>query len=245
MLLSNFFIIFVRTGAIVFFLPGFGENYVSSRIKIVISFYLSILIFPIIPLILQEGPSSNSDFFKLLVSEASIGVFWGAMIRMIIFCLQISGAIMSQATSLAQIFGGTASMDAQPAISHILVISGIALLSIIGLHGTYLSYIINTYSISPPGEFLTGMDIAIHSSSTIAKTFATAFQISAALLTTTLLYNIILGVINRAMPQLLVSFVGAPAITAGGLMFLFIMGPALMDIWLNFSEKIIKFPEEL
>ncbi|MEJ2037160.1 MAG: flagellar biosynthetic protein FliR, partial [Maritimibacter sp.] len=38
-------------------------------------------------------------------------------------------------------------------------------------------------------------------------------------------------VINRAMPQLMVAFVGAPAITAGGLILMFLSTPILLNIW--------------
>lgn len=240
---AHLFTVFVRIGAIVFFLPGFGESYVPSRIKFIVAVSFTALVFPIIAPTLNEISKLGTITVGVILSEALVGVFWGAIIRMLIFTLQIAGAIMSQATSLAQIFGGTANMDAQPAIAHILVISGVALLSIIGVQDTYLIYIVNTYKVAPVGSVLSGSDAASYSSSIVAKTFAMAFQIAAAVLTASLLYNIILGVINRAMPQLLVSFVGAPAIMAGGLLLLFIMAPTLMDVWLEFAWTIIMIPE--
>ncbi len=44
-------------------------------------------------------------------------------------------------------------------------------------------------------------------------------------------YNLALGVINRAMPQLMVTFVGAPAITLGGLVLLLISAPIMLGVW--------------
>jgi flagellar biosynthetic protein FliR len=57
-----------------------------------------------------------------------------------------------------------------------------------------------------------------------------------------LLYNVALGVINRAMPQLMVAFVGAPAITAGGLILLALTTPVLLPIWQRAFEALLLNP---
>ena len=56
----------------------------------------------------------------------------------------------------------------------------------------------------------------------MGRTFALAFSLAAPFVTAALLYNIALGVINRAMPQLSVTFIGAPALTAGGLLLILV-----------------------
>ena len=66
----------------------------------------------------------------------------------------------------------------------------------------------------------------------VGRTFALGFTLAAPFVVASLIYNVTLGVINRAMPQLMVSFVGAPAITAGGLFLLFITAPVLLGVWI-------------
>ncbi len=239
---AQLFLVFVRTAAMTFLLPGFGESYVPARIKLVLAAGLAVLVFPMVGPTIAVDPRAENQFFSLLMIEAFTGLFWGTVIRLIIHALQIAGSIISQATSLAQIFGGSVNMDAQPAMGHILVISGLALICVLGLHETYLVYILNTYQVTPAGSLLSGADVAAYSSEHIGKAFALAFQLAAAALTATLLYNIILGVINRAMPQLLVSFVGAPAITAGGLLILYLMAPTILQVWLRFVAEIVAIP---
>lgn len=63
--------------------------------------------------------------------------------------------------------------------------------------------------------------------------FANAFTLAAPFVITSLIYNVALGAINRAMPQLMVAFVGAPAITAGGLILLMLISPLILSIWLD------------
>jgi flagellar biosynthetic protein FliR len=57
-----------------------------------------------------------------------------------------------------------------------------------------------------------------------------------------LVYNVVLGVINRAMPQLMVSFVGAPALTAGGLLLFFLAAPIMLAIWLATFSAFMEMP---
>ena len=63
----------------------------------------------------------------------------------------------------------------------------------------------------------------------VSGAFAMAFRLAAPFVIVSVLYNITLGVINRAMPQLMVAFVGAPVITAGGLALLALMSPILQS----------------
>jgi flagellar biosynthetic protein FliR len=44
------------------------------------------------------------------------------------------------------------------------------------------------------------------------------------------------------MPQLMVSFVGAPAITAGGLFLLFVTAPLMLSAWNSALNKFLQNP---
>ena len=55
--------------------------------------------------------------------------------------------------------------------------------------------------------------------------------------------NIIaLGAINRAMPQLMVSMVGAPALTLGALALLAVVTPVLLSVWLGVFQDYLADP---
>ena len=78
--------------------------------------------------------------------------------------------------------------------------------------------------------------------SRISFSFAMAFSLAAPFVIASLIYNVALGVINKAMPQLMVAFVGAPAITAGGLILLFVAAPLLLSVWINGLEALLETP---
>lgn len=60
-----------------------------------------------------------------------------------------------------------------------------------------------------------------------------------------LLYNVALGVINRAMPQLMVAMVGAPAITLGGIALFAIAAPLMLQVWLSALSAYLAAPLQI
>jgi len=76
----------------------------------------------------------------------------------------------------------------------------------------------------------------------VARSFALGFTLAAPFVIASMLYNVTLGVINRAMPQLMVAFVGAPAITAGGLVLLFLSAPILLSVWADALRSFLDAP---
>jgi len=76
----------------------------------------------------------------------------------------------------------------------------------------------------------------------ISRAFALGFTLAAPFVIASFIYNVTLGVINKAMPQLMVAFVGAPAITAGGLILLMLAAPLMLSIWVESMALFIINP---
>ena len=79
----------------------------------------------------------------------------------------------------------------------------------------------------------------------VSHVFALGFTLAAPFVIASLVYNVTLGVINRAMPQLMVAFVGAPVITFGALVMLFAASPALLSVWLDAMGAFFANPAAL
>ena len=76
----------------------------------------------------------------------------------------------------------------------------------------------------------------------IANAFALAFTLAAPFVILSVIYNIALGAINKAMPQLMVAFIGAPVITAGGLFVLMLAAPFMLEVWLSALDNFLASP---
>lgn len=230
-LLWHVWIVFLRIGAIVSVMPAFGEQSVPMRVKLAIALAFSVVVATALP-VHAASTSSMVETGTLFATEPLIGLMLGIGLRMLVFALQTAGSMAAQATSLSQILGGAAS-EPMPAMGHFLVVAGLALAALSGLHVRAAQFMVLTYEIFPVGEFPDGGAAAKWGVQQVAHAFSLAFTLAAPFVIVSLLYNLTLGVINRAMPQLMVAFVGAPVITAGSLILLLLASPLLLSVWLE------------
>ncbi len=233
------FYVFLRVGAVMALLPGFGERMVPTRVKLVLALAFTLVTAPAIVPILPDVPLDN--LFAEGGTEVVIGLALGATLRLFVMALSIAGSIAAQSVSLAQILGGQA-IDPQPAIGHVMVLAGLTLAVMSGLHVKVAQLIIYSYELLPPGRWPEASDFLSWGVERTAKAFALGFTLAAPFVIMSLIYNLALGVINRAMPQLMVSFVGAPAITAGGLIVLALSTPFVLQVWLSVMDAFLADP---
>ena len=236
------FVVFVRVSAMMAVLPAFGDQPVPMRVRLVLSLMFTLIIAPAVAPTIGPMPDALLPSAALLVPEAVAGLFFGVFLRFFILALQIAGSIAAQSTSLSQIFGGSAGVDPQPAIGHVLVVAGTALAALSGLHVQAAAYMILSYDMVPFGVGLHADVVLQAGVAEVTRCFALGFTLSAPFLIASLIYNVILGVINRAMPQLMVSFVGAPAITAGGLFLLLLTAPVILSVWMIAFSAFMESP---
>ncbi len=101
---------------------------------------------------------------------------------------------------------------------------------------------ISSYEIMPPGFFPTGRDAVEWGTAQIASAFALALTLASPFIVESFAYNIGLGAINRAMPSLMVAFIGAPAITAGAILMLLLASPILLSFWNGHIDLVLANP---
>jgi flagellar biosynthetic protein FliR len=224
------FVVFLRVGAMLALLPLFGEMTVPVRVRLGLGLAFTLVVLPAVAGMLPP-PGGPADLLLLLLGEAAVGIAFGIFLRLFVLALQTAGTIAAQATSLSQLFGAGPGAEPSPAMAHLLVIGGLALAAILGLHVQVAAYMIQSYALVPPGALLDPAMLLEAGVAEVGGAFALAFSLAAPFVAAALLYNVTLGVINRAMPQLMVTFIGAPALTAGGLMLLLVSAPVMLAIW--------------
>lgn len=76
----------------------------------------------------------------------------------------------------------------------------------------------------------------------MASAFALGFTLAAPFVLAGFAYNLALGVINRAMPQLMVSMIGAPAITGAAILLLMLAAPLMLHHWMAHLDAVLASP---
>ena len=230
---------FVRIGAMVALMPGLGDPAVPQRIKLALVVAFTLIVTPLlVERIATDGPPPS---FMALGGEAIAGLILGIGMRLFILALQTAAAMIAQATTLSQLFAGAAP-EPQPAIGNLLIIAGIALAMSAGLHVRAAELVLLSYDILPAGVHHSAAAAADWGLALIGRTFTLAFSLAAPFVIASLVYNLALGAINRAMPTLMVSMVGAPALTLGGLALLAVATPVMLAAWLDAFASHIEHP---
>jgi flagellar biosynthetic protein FliR len=232
-------LVFVRAGAVVSLMPGFGEMVVPQRVKLGLVLCFTAVVAPILtPEIEAFGPDPG---LATLIGEAVAGLILGIGMRLFLLALQTAAAIIAQATTLSQLFAGAAP-EPQPAIGNLFLIAGIALAMGAGLHVRAAELLILSYDILPAGGYPDPRAVADWGVGLASQTFSLAFTLAAPFVIASMIYNLALGAINRAMPQLMVAMVGAPALTLGGLALLAVATPLLLAVWLHAFDAFLAAP---
>lgn len=216
------FAVFLRIGAVAALLPGFGESAVPQRVKLGLVLALTAIVAPAVPV----GALTLGGHGAEIVTGLAIGLG----LRLLVLALQTAGAIAAQATSLSQILGGMG--EPQPAIGHLLTITGIALAMAADLHLRVVEFLILSYDMFPAGQMASAGAMAEWGVAQVAHAFRLAFILASPFVAGSLIYNVALGIINRAMPQLMVSMIGAPALSLGMLVMLAVILPLALAVWI-------------
>lgn len=233
--------VFLRIGAAIALIPGFGEMVIPARIRLALAVALTLMVAPIVQPEVQAAFSGGNGLWRAFGTEVAAGLLVGIGLRIALHALQMAGTIAAQSTSLAQFFGGTGT-DPQPAMAQILMMGGFALAMATGLPIHIIQALAGSYDLLPPGRLPIGSDVAAWGVARVGQSFALAFSLAAPFVIAALVYNLALGIINRAMPQLMVAFVGAPLLTLGGLVLLFLAAPLILSIWLGaFQLRLDEF----
>lgn len=232
------FLVFLRIGAMMALLPAFGEQTIPARVRLGVALAFTAIVAPAVAD--RVAPLQEAGAWPFL-TEVAAGLLLGMALRLFVHALQIAGTLIAQATSLSQLFGG---IDANPlpAVGTLLTIGGLALALASGLHVRVAEMAILSYDIFPAGRLPTGADVAGWGVGHVARMFALGFSIAAPFVVAALIYNLAMGVVNRAMPQLMVAFIGAPALTLGGLALMAVALPLGLALWLGAFNGFLDAP---
>lgn len=231
---GQFMLTVARLSFVIILIPGLGERVIPAQVRIMILLALSAAISGL-GITDYEMPTQTADFMFVMLTEVLLSLFLGIGLRVIVWVLGIAGAVIAQSIGLSQFLGVALEDEAQTATANLLTMAGAALLFSMDFHVQVITSWIGLYETVPIGSVSwTGQAYLFDS---IYAAFAFAIMLSWPFVAMNLLYNICLGFINKAMPQMMVAFVGAPFLVGAGLFLLAVSIGALLMVW---QERIMQ-----
>ena len=234
--------VFVRISAMFFMMPGLGEQVIPMRVRLGGALAFAAIVWPLTAPDAPELKMTLDSVGVVYLAEAVVGLTLGLSLRFLIFALQTAGALAAQNLSLTQMFGAGVSPEPEPTIGTILTMGAIVIALGLGLHLKVAALLVESYQVLPFGQFPVGGDMAQWSSARAGQAFGLAVSLALPFIIVSFVYNLALGAINRAMPQLMVAFIGMPAITGLGLALLTATAGLTISLWQNRLDAVLAAP---
>ncbi len=251
-----YLLIFARISSTLTIAPGFSDTHIPVRYRLLFALALSLTLKDVLPpySILSAPMDSEKinslPLIMLLIQETLIGTFIGFISRLLLNILDIIGNIVSLQTGLgnATVFNPT--MAAQtPVLDHFVIVAGIMLFFTMDVHHLVIKSIIHSYIHFPvhpvhleQGLFSSLLRPLENLSLFFMQSFKIACQLSLPFLILGLLFQFMLGLLNRVVPSIQIFFIALPLQILLGFILLMIVLPLVLHLSLtNFSQLYNQF----
>ncbi|MGH1422100.1 MAG: flagellar biosynthetic protein FliR [Hyphomonas sp.] len=225
---AAFVLVIARLSFIVFLMPGIGEQVIPARVRLVLILALAMALYSSgIEISVPFEPFSG--YLLALITEVFIGFILGVSLRLVIWLLSIAGAVIAQSIGLAQFLGVALEHEAQTITANLLSMAGAVILLTANYHVEVFVALIDLYAEVPVG-LVSSLDQAFFIEG-IYTAFGIAVSLAWPFVAVNLIYNICLGFINKALPQLMVAFVGAPFMVGAGMFLLAVSIVSFLMAW--------------
>lgn len=237
------FMAFARIGSAFVMLPTIGESFLSPRSRLALAVMVALVVAPVVAPLVPERPTRLSDMLGLIAIEIMIGLFIGAVTRLLFVALAIAGSFYSFLSGLASAFMFNPLMaDQGSLLSVFLSLFGLLLIFATDTHHLLIRAVVESYLLFEPGVFPMVGDMADVITRTVADSFRIGLQFAAPLVVVALMFYVLLGLLARLMPQMQVFFIAMPLQIMLGLAILMItMGGAMTWFMRAYHEMLARF----
>jgi len=239
-----FLLIMMRMNAMIMIAPFFSSDVIPFRIKALVSFLITLVIFPVVAAKGYHIPNDMGAYFLLVLQEVSIGLFLGFLVSVIFAAFQLSGQYLAVQVG----FGINEVLDPIGQVSVPLegqfknLIGLLVLLAMNGHHfmiqGVYRSYELAPI-MSMNKVFLGGLlKYVLY---TFTGMFVVALKIALPVVAVVFLVEVSLGVLARAAPQMNIMMLGFPFKIVISFVVLVIVTPLIVRIMWVSLERVFAF----
>lgn len=225
-------LVFARIGTALMFLPGFGESFIPTRVRLLFAMSLAFALHLLVPI----GPEVGGGVTGLvgpIALEVTIGAWIGLTARILMTALQFAGYQIGMVSGLSNAFApDSAAFQGGTILSSALLLSGVAVIFATDFHHLMIDALLMSYEVFPVGTILPG-DLAEQAVRAAGASVYVGVSLSAPFFILTLLLNLAMGLANRMMPTMPVFFVASPILIGFVLLVMAISVPSLLRGFLS------------
>jgi flagellar biosynthetic protein FliR len=234
-------LVFARIASLVMTMPGLGDQGAPPQLRLGFAVLMSLVVTPVVaPQLPAAIPDDLGDLVALVLREVLIGLAIGAILRAFLAAMSTAGEIISIQTTLsfAQTANPTTGQE-NTTLATFLTLLATVLVMTTDLHHYFIGALVRSYSLFPFGHPPPVADFAELAIRTTAGAFALGVQLSAPILVFSLIFNLTVGLVGRAMPSFQIFFAATPLHVLFGLS-LFALSLGLMgSFWIDRYRQVL------
>lgn len=226
---QQYFLPFTRIAALLMTMPVIGTRIVPARVRVIIAFFLTLVVVPLLPPLNLPG-SLSLGTFVLIAHELLLGIAIGFGFQVVFQVFVLAGQFMAMKMGLGFASMNDPSNGVQTTVlsQYFLMLLTLMFISVNG-HLVLIELLLQSFHTLPPTQFEFSAVEAIEVANLGGWLFASALLIALPVLTSLLVINIAFGVMSRAAPQLNIFAVGFPFTLVCG-MFLIWIGMSTFNL---------------
>ncbi|RAZ54343.1 flagellar biosynthetic protein FliR [Campylobacter hyointestinalis] len=235
----TFFLLFVRTGALMIFFPFFSHMQIPVVVKTALAFMLTIFLFPLASLSVDVTNLQIEYLILETFAELMFGLCAGVLLMLVFGAIQLAGEQISMIMgfSMASVIDPQSGMNS-PLISNILNFIVLLAFLLFDGHHIILQFIAYSLNFIPLGGFYPDGNIVKYTAKGVMNLFLFGFIISFPILALSLLADLIFGMLMKTMPQFNLLVVGFPIKIAIGFVVLAAIISALVKLFTTLMMRV-------
>ena len=230
---------FLRISALLVAAPLVSLQVVSVRIRAVLAFALTVVVYPQLELPTIDPLSAGG--LVLILGEILVGLIFATALILLNAALVTAGQSMSMSMGLGMAQTIDPNAGQVPVLSSFLLVTSTLIFLAIGGHLMLFQLIIESFYAIPLGSDLNIATLSLRVAYWGGMVFLGAVLVAIPLMLSMLLVNLCIGVITRAAPALNIFAVGFPAMIIVGYVLLLIyfvnVGTRVEWLWLEAFQQ--------
>lgn len=237
-------LVFCRIGGCFLLLPGVSSERIPPQTRLFFALAISLAIAPIVMGQLQPVVKPNAETMLFyIVTETLIGMLLGFVVRIFFLALEFGAIAAANFVGYGSVFAHSIeSSESTTPLAMIITLPATALFFIMDLHILILDMLQRSYQLFPPVQPFDFEPTLRAMTGTLGAAFRLAMQVCAPLIVFSLSINLLLGFLNKMVPQIPAYYISTPFLLLGGLLvFYFLVGAILLNFESSLGTHIREF----
>lgn len=223
----------LRLSALMIVAPAFALPALTTRLRILLAFALSVMVYPMYewPRIDPLSPAGLLE----VANQLTIGVLMGLILQVVMAAVVVAGQAISNAMGLSMATLIDPTLGNVPTVSQFLIVLATLIFVGLGGHAMLIGLVVESFATLPVGQPLVTAQAWPQLLAWSSMMFLGALLISLPVIVTLLFISVGIGVITRAAPSLNIFSVGLPATIVLGFLVLILalsgMGSRIQGLW--------------